>query len=250
MTNLPAVANFNFLEQNTRERILSAATALIASGGRGAGTTRAVAAAADVQAPTIYRIFGDKDGLFDAVAEYGLAKYVEAKSMRLPHPDPVQDLRDGWDMHVAFGLTNPALFVILNGDPNSRRFSPALTKGQRILRQRITKIALAGQLQVSEAHATALLQAGCTGTVLTLLNEPVEVRDLSISVMTREAVFSFIICPTSISAELGPNGAATSLRASLHFTSVLTAGERQWMTELLDRIVAGKPEDLTNVNLT
>jgi AcrR family transcriptional regulator len=36
--------------------------------GRRAVTTRAVAAGAGVQAPTIYRLFGDKDGLLDALA--------------------------------------------------------------------------------------------------------------------------------------------------------------------------------------
>ncbi|WP_338419811.1 TetR family transcriptional regulator [Streptomyces klenkii] len=35
-------------------------------------TTRAVAAAAGVQAPAIYRLFGDKDGLLEAVAEQRL----------------------------------------------------------------------------------------------------------------------------------------------------------------------------------
>ena len=39
-----------------RERILEAAHRLIATGGKEAATTRAVAAAASVQAPTIYRL--------------------------------------------------------------------------------------------------------------------------------------------------------------------------------------------------
>ena len=101
---------------DARARIIAAAAGLIAAGGRDAATTRAVAAAAAVQAPTIYRLFGDKRGLLDAVAEHGLAAYVAGKSVREPHPDPVQDLRDGWDMHVAFGLAHPGLFAIMSGD--------------------------------------------------------------------------------------------------------------------------------------
>ena len=50
------------------ERIAPAAADLLQSGGIDAVSTRAVAAAAGVQPPTIYRQFGDKDGLLDAVA--------------------------------------------------------------------------------------------------------------------------------------------------------------------------------------
>ena len=43
-------------------------------------TTRGVAEAAGVQAPAIYRFFGDKDGLLEAVAEHVMATYVSAKA--------------------------------------------------------------------------------------------------------------------------------------------------------------------------
>ena len=57
-----------------RERILAATAKLLAEGGREAASTRAVGAAAGVQAPTIYRLFGDKQGLLDAVAARGLRR--------------------------------------------------------------------------------------------------------------------------------------------------------------------------------
>ena len=62
-----------------RARIVAAAAELIASGGREAATTRAVAAAAGVQAPTIYRLFGDKRGLLNAAAEHGHARLVDVR---------------------------------------------------------------------------------------------------------------------------------------------------------------------------
>jgi len=49
---------------DARARIVRAATELLATGGRNAVTTRAVSAAAGVQAPTIYRHFGDMQSLF------------------------------------------------------------------------------------------------------------------------------------------------------------------------------------------
>lgn len=222
---------------DARARIIAAAAGLIAAGGRDAATTRAVAAAAAVQAPTIYRLFGDKRGLLDAVAEHGLAAYVAGKSVREPHPDPVQDLRDGWDMHVAFGLAHPGLFAIMSGD--ARTPSPAAAAGLDVLRRRVRAIALAGRLRVSEARAVNLLHSVCVGTVLTLLGEPNAQRDPGLSAAAREAVLAAITGEATLPATSGPAGAAAALRASLSQTAVLTPGERQLMQELLDRIADG-----------
>ena len=212
--------------EQTRARIVAAAAELIAGGGRDAATTRAVAAAAGVQAPTIYRLFGDKRGLLEAVAEQAMAAYVAEKSARPPHPDPVQDLRDGWDSHVAFGLENPGLFAIMSGDPLAGAATPAVATGLEVLRRRIRNIALAGRLRVSEERAIALVQAAGTGTVFTLLAQPVARRDPGLSVAAREAVVIAIAGESTIPVDRGPSSVAAALRASLARTQVLTSGER------------------------
>ena len=224
--------------ENVRDRIVSAAEALIAFGGSAAATTRAVAAAAGVQAPTIYRLFGDKRGLLDAVAQHGVAEYVAGKSLRVPHPDPVQDLRQGWDVHVAFGLEHPGLFAIMSVDPREGTISPAVAAGLDVLRQRIRNIALAGRLKVSEARALALVQSVCVGTVLTLLGEPVDRRDVGLSDVAREATMA-AITGEAAAASTGPAGTAAALSALLDQVSVLSAGEKLLMEELLDRIANG-----------
>ena len=225
---------------DARTRILAAAAELIASAGRDAATTRAVAAAAGVQAPTIYRLFGDKRGLLDAVAEYGLARYVAGKSAREPDPDPVQDLRHGWDMHVAFGLAHPDLFAIMSGEAHADAISPSAAAGLEVLRRRIRTIARAGRLRVSEDRAVSLLQSMCVGTVSTLLGQPDAHRDAGLSEAAREAVLAAIAGGESAAtAEPGPAGAAAALRASLDQSRVLSAGERHLLEELLDRIADG-----------
>ncbi len=241
MNEPEALADVTSPGDDVRARIVAAAADLIASGGRDAATTRAIAAAAAVQAPTIYRLFGDKRGLFDAVAERVLATYVAEKSARKPHPDPLQDLRDGWDMHVAFGLSHPEIFAIMSGDPQSGS-SPGLVAGHDVLRRRVKAIALAGRLRVSEERAVALLQAAGTGTVLTLLGQPEKERDLGLSDVAREAVVDAITGDAKPTADAGPRGAAAALRASLVSTSVLSPGERHLLEELLDRIADGDQE--------
>src|ERR1039457_6104597 len=103
---------------STRERIVAAAAAgLLTEGGREAVSTRAVSAAAGVQAPAIYRLFGDKQGLLDAVATHGFAAYLNDKTDVKASDDPVEDLRAGWDLHIGFGLANPALYSLMYGEP-------------------------------------------------------------------------------------------------------------------------------------
>ena len=104
-------------DMNPRERILQAAARLLAEGGREAVSTRAVSRAAGVQAPTIYRQFGDMQGLLDAVASHGYATYLASKRERATHHDPVEDLRRGWNLHIDFGLANPALYILMYGNP-------------------------------------------------------------------------------------------------------------------------------------
>ena len=89
--------------------------------GARAVTTRGVADAAGVQAPTIYRLFGDKDGLIDAVAEHVMATYVATKTVAGDAGDPVAELRTGWRMHIDFGLANPELYALLNSSRAGRR---------------------------------------------------------------------------------------------------------------------------------
>src|SRR6476620_4467363 len=116
--------NVGNMRDATRERIVETAAELLAGGGREAVTTRAVAAAAGVQPPTIYRLFGDKVGLLDAVAEHGFQAYLRQKGERPAAGDPVEELRAGWDLHVGFGLANPGLYALMYGDPQPGAPSP------------------------------------------------------------------------------------------------------------------------------
>src|SRR5580698_6011014 len=94
----------------TRAQLVEVAANLLASQGPDAVTTRSVALAVGVQAPTIYRLFGDKSGLLDDGVEHGFATYLTNKppvGTDADADDPIAALRAGWDLHVGFGLANP-----------------------------------------------------------------------------------------------------------------------------------------------
>ena len=220
-------------EASTRDRILAVAMDLLARGGRDAITTRAVAAAAEVQAPTMYRLFGDKRGLFDAVAAHGYAAYLREKSVRSPSEDPIADLRTGWDLHVAFGLDNPAIYTLI-ADPSLRLTAGA--EGRKVLAQLIHRIAAAGRLRINEDRAAHLVHAAGLGTVLTLLEKPPGERDLALSDAAREAVIAAITTSAPNVHAPGPAGAAIALRAVLAETTELSPRERDLLDDWLARL--------------
>jgi AcrR family transcriptional regulator len=220
----------------TRERIVAAAARLLAEGGRDAVSTRGVSVAAGVQAPTLYRLFGSKRGLLDAVAAHGLTTYLNSKTARKPSADPVDDLRAGWDLHVGFGLANPALYSLMYGEPRPDASPPAAAAAADVLALHIRRIAEAGRLRVSEDHAAHLVHAAGCGTTLTLIAMPADRRDSALSHTAREAVIAAITTDAPAPAEPGPVAAAVTLRAVLPQTTTLTVHERGLLSEWLDRI--------------
>lgn len=220
-----------------RERVIAAAMALLALGGREALTTRAVAVAAGVQAPTIYRLFGDKQGLADAVAEHGFTTYLRQKRTDGPSLDPVENLRLEWDLHVGFGLANPAIFAAMYGDPRPGGASPAAVRALAMLRERMRSLALAGRLRVDERRAADMVRAAACGVVFILLETPGGERDLGLSEITREAVVAAIAADAPEPERLGLTPVATTLRALLPGVDGLTDGERHLLAEWLDRMV-------------
>ncbi|GGO12009.1 TetR family transcriptional regulator [Microbispora rosea subsp. aerata] len=220
----------------TRAHIVSVAARLLASGGRDALSTRSVAAAAGTQAPTIYRLFGDKEGLLDAVAEYGFNAYLRDKKASPSAGDPVEELRAGWDLHVGFGLANPALFSLMYGDPKPGRRPPAAVAAFRMLRERIRAIAAAGRLKVGERLAADLVHAAGCGTVFTLLALPEKQRDPGLSEAAREAAIAAVTTDAPVVEATGPAAAAMALLAALPDATALTDGERHVLGEWLDRL--------------
>ncbi len=219
-----------------RARIIAAGEKILAKDGREGLTTRAVAVLAGVQAPTLYRLFGDKGGLLEAVAEHAMRKYVQSKGAQKALRDPLEDLRAGWDLNIAFSLAHPAVFSIISGRARPGHKSQASEAGQQILEARIQRLAKAGRLRVGVGQAVNLMRAMGLGTIHTLLGMPPAKRDLSLAVAARESVIAAITTASPAVEKSGSKSAAIALRASLEQTQALTPGERLMLDELLERL--------------
>jgi AcrR family transcriptional regulator len=225
----------------TRATIVDVAARLLQEQGPAAVTTRGVAQAAGVQAPAIYRLFGDKDGLLDAVAEHVMATYVatksaDARSSSADAADPLADLRAGWDRHIDFGIANPALFRLLN-DPGRASPSPAAATGLEVLRSRVRRVAEAGRLRVGERRAVEVIHAAGTGAVLTLLATPPEGRDRRLADAMYEAVAGAILTDVPTVERDDPISTAVAFRAVAPRLPGLSEAELALLSEWLDRAI-------------
>ena len=199
-----------------RARLVEVAARLLAtSRGPAAVTTRSVAQAAGVQAPTIYRLFGDKDGLLDAVAEHGFASYLAQKPPVDADDDPVEGLRAGWNLHVGFGLANPALFRLMHTGMRTPDGRAIVEAGSAVLHQRVLRVARAGRLRVTEHRAVELIRAAGTGVVFALINQPEEVRTTLSRTWPGKSVCATILTDPRAAEPTGPVAAAVTLRAAL-----------------------------------
>lgn len=226
-----------------RRRIVEAAVGLLESAGPDAVSTRAVAAAAGMQPPAIYRHFGDKEGLLEAVAEHGYAQFLESKRAQLdPAPvDPVEELRRGWDMVVDFGVSRPELFAVMNR-ATSRGADAAHHAGLEILRGRVRRLAAGGWLRVDEELAAQIIQATGQGAVATWHSTPPQRRDPALLTILREAMIGAVTHaePVISAGEAGPAPAARALRAALPGDAgVLSDAEHRLLREWLTRLAAG-----------
>ncbi|OXM45039.1 TetR/AcrR family transcriptional regulator [Amycolatopsis alba] len=218
----------------TKDRLVRAAAELLLDGGRDALSTRAVSAAAGVQAPTLYRTFGDKDGLLDAVATYGFQRYLCEKHHLGETEDPVDDLRRGWDLHVEFGLAQPAFYMLMYGEPRVRE---ARKEADALLSRIVERIAEAGRLRVPVERAARLVHATGMGVILSLIASPPEERDTDLITAAREHIIA-TITTDSVDAASDVASRAIALKAALQNdpVDVLTPAEHAMLAEWLDRV--------------
>jgi AcrR family transcriptional regulator len=221
--------------------MLRATADLLQTGGIDAVSTRAVAAAAGVQPPTIYRQFGDKDGLLDAVAGYLLENYIKKKRQLIAaSEDPFADLRRLWDLHVDFGLRHPDGYVLAYCQMRPGRLVPAAEQTFDLLRAVLARIGDQGRLRMSVERATTYMRASGTGYILTQIAAPPEQRDPGLSGIIFDDMVSAIAITTkrktAPTADLPAR--AVALREALRDKKdqPITTAERDLLSEWLNRL--------------
>jgi AcrR family transcriptional regulator len=222
-----------------RDRLLLAATQLLDEAAGGPVSTREITERAGVRAPTLYHHFGSKQALLDAVVSHGFKEFLSSRRANRESNDPLEDVRAGWDSHVAFGLEFPGAYAHIYGNVKPGVPCGVTEDVHAHLLRALQPAASQGRLLVSAAEAATRILAACSGVTLTLIQQPAAERDLGLSERMRESVLASI----SDAAETSPPNAPAarqaleSVAAAIDAAgSPLTIGERTLMRELLARL--------------
>ncbi|PZD97164.1 TetR/AcrR family transcriptional regulator [Paenibacillus sambharensis] len=232
------------ISNETRMRILDVTTQLLAASTTGEISNRAICEAAGVKPPTLYHYFGDKDGLVQTVVNEAFERYLESKRKVGRTGDLITDFRRGWDMHVEFGVGNPALYDLMYGRPLIRNMSPAVSTARSELLKFMSEFEAAGRLRLPIQLATDVVESAAIGVTLQLIRTNSADSDPLVFI-TREAVMAAVIGPDSpygshpASPEIA--AAAARLRDELPRgqVSTLRASETSLLHDWLDILAGG-----------
>lgn len=154
---------------DTREILLNAALKILAEEGEAEFSTRAVCAAANVTAPTLYHHYGSADGLLSAAIAEAFTQFLESKKAAVQSTDPAMALREGWDDYVRFAAARPRLYAVMMSRVLKGGKIPAAEQGFALLIDRISSIAAAGRLALTVEIAADLAWASANAASLLYL---------------------------------------------------------------------------------
>jgi AcrR family transcriptional regulator len=232
-----------------RTKVLVAAEKLLDASPDRDISTRAVCAAAGIGAPMLYRLFGDKNGLLSALVDYGFDRHLAAKRDTEAGGDPVEDLRNGWDSHVAFARAHPAVYRLMYS-PHFAAVPQAAGEALRLLKDVLVRCAADGLLRMDIDAAAQTVMSANIGVALSLVTQPDTYADPELSRRIRDAVHRSILTGAAFDEQrsssddrdpdtLAVTGTATRLDALLSTTAVpLSDAETALLREWLHRLRA------------
>jgi AcrR family transcriptional regulator len=212
-----------------RTRMLDAAEELLNASPDRDIATRAVCEAVGVGAPVLYRLFGDKNGLLSALVDYGFDRYLATKRAAEPSADPVVDLRNGWDTHVEFARSHPAVYRLMFS-PSFATVPSAAQEAMRLLHQVLERCAAAGRLRVESGVAAQMIMSANIGVALNLVTQSENYPDPDLSGRVRDAVHAAVLVPEAGGRQAEQDGSLVV--AALQLAAIL----REHPTDL------GEPE--------
>lgn len=224
-----------------RTRLLDAATHLLSIRPAEVPSTRELYEAAGVAAPTLYHHFGTKEGLLDVVVEQAFAEYLHRKEAMLRTGELVADFRAGWDLHVEFGIANPALYALMYAPG---RCSAAAETADQHLQAALTRMHDVGLLRIDVATAASVTTATAIGCVTQMNRQHRPITDPAVKAI-RDALIEQLTGqpPTKIP----PEQAARALLRDLpnrapQFTPAETALLAQWLRGIADEAAKAPTE--------
>lgn len=219
---------------DTRTALLEAAADLVAAAPGEDVPLRAICERAGVKMPTLYHYFGSKEGLIGAVVQHGFDLYISLKDGHESTGDPIDDLRAGWDAHVAFGITNPGFYALMYGQISPGHRPDAAATPSAILLGLTTAAAKQGRLTIPAQLAANHILAANIGATLSMITDADP--DPALSASMREATINAVTGAASTGADTAADHAARLLNRLTETERTLGKPEaallRKWLVDL------------------
>ncbi|GIE78485.1 TetR family transcriptional regulator [Actinoplanes philippinensis] len=201
-----------------RAALIEAARRQLASAPGGDIATRAVCEEVGVTQPVLYRLFGDKNGLLDAVADDAFERYAQRKQELEVTDDPVADLHAGWTDHMAFAAENPAVYQLMFA-PRAHAAATTYHRILELLEATLMRCAAAGALAVTPRQAARMILPANIGVTLSRIAQPHLFDDPGLPDRTRDAVFAAVLTGPARPSEPDPiRATARQMRSQLALT--------------------------------
>lgn len=153
-----------------KERILEAAHEILSNEGPAALTTRRVCEAVGVTTPMLYHYFSSRDELAKAVHALAFQRFTTNKRSLKLTDDPLVDLRRSCELVLDFVSKNKnATTAVLSRGLDE---PDLLAPGYELFRERVHRVAAAGDLRVAEQQAAAMTWCVVQGLVLLAIAPP------------------------------------------------------------------------------
>lgn len=233
----------NHTTPEMREWLVTVATRLLESSEDMQISTRAVCQKSGVTPPTLYHYFGSKEGLLSAVANAGFERYLRIKHKTPQTDDPVHDLRVGWNTHIAFGLGNQNLYLLMFGQFLPGMIPDGTARAEVLVEKLCSRLCDIGLLHVTPRVAAVQYLTANIGTALTLITHTEMEGNTTFSEVMREAALSMIVTPSGTATVAQPQADIRSLALTLKTRlaehpemSKLRPAEGDLMQDWLDRL--------------
>jgi AcrR family transcriptional regulator len=178
-------------DENTRDRIFTAAIELLREGGVEAGSARSICDRAGITAPTLYHHFCDLKQLHQLVVEHAFAESLRRKMLPQQADDAISKIAYGWDAYVTFAMEEPCLFAIVNRQITSGTLPAIALQSYEKLVENVRAlerecglrfdIEVSAQMLWAAAHGTACLVAALKGEFSPDVSLSERLRDTTIA---------------------------------------------------------------------
>jgi AcrR family transcriptional regulator len=155
------------VEVSVKDALLESAIRLLAAHGRMGATTRAICAEVGVGAPTLYHHYGDLNGLHQAAIQQAFTA-VSCFRPRMVGSDPLQSVRDSWNMLMKFAQEHPRMCRLVIQQTINREVEPGVSRIFDNIVSDLNELYQEGKMVMEPTAAAYMFWAGAIGAAALL----------------------------------------------------------------------------------